>query len=95
MIVETGTAVVSVAVKLTFAPQSVAVVLTVIFVGHLITGTAPNTVTLKEHSAESPTPSVTVYVTVVSPIGKTVSLAKPDVLTVMAPKQLSVPTGVI
>jgi hypothetical protein len=61
----------------------------------LITGATPTTVTVKEHCAVKPAPSVTVCVTVVVPIGKVDPLAKPPVLTVVAPEQLSVPTGAV
>jgi hypothetical protein len=59
------------------------------------TAAAVLTVTVKLQLAVSPTPSVTVYVTVVVPIGKTEPLAGPAVRAVVAPGQLSVPTGAV
>ena len=53
------------------------------------------TVTLKEQFAVFPEPSVTVYVSTVVPIGKTDPLGKPAVRTVVAPEQLSFPTGAV
>ena len=53
------------------------------------------TVTVKLQLAVCPTASVTVYVTVVVPIGNTAPLAKPAVRVVIAPGQLSVPTGAV
>jgi len=59
------------------------------------TAAAVLTVTVKLQLAVSPTASVTVYVTVVVPIGKTEPLAGPAVRAVVAPGQLSVPTGAV
>ena len=60
-----------------------------------MTAAAVFTVTVKLQLAVSPAPSVTVYVTVVVPIGKTEPLAKPAVRAVVGPGQLSVPTGAV
>src|SRR5437868_1689357 len=51
-----------------------------------------STVTVKEHDAALPAPSVTVYETDVVPIGKTEPLAGPPLRAVVA-GQLSTPTG--
>ena len=51
------------------------------------------TVTLKEQVAVRPAPSVTLKVLVVVPVGKVDPLANPAIRTVVAPGQLSVPTG--
>ena len=65
----------------------------VIFAGQVIVGVVPETVTVNEQVAVLPDASVTVCVTVVTPIGKVDPLAKPAVLTVLAPEQLSEPAG--
>ena len=93
--VDAGIPAVSVAAKVTLAPHWPAALFTVMFDGQLIIGAKPLTVTVNEHCAVKPAPSVTVCVTVVVPIGKVDPLAKPVVLTVVAPEQLSVPTGVV
>jgi hypothetical protein len=54
-----------------------------------MTACGVNTVTVNEHEAVLPLASVTVCVTVVVPIGKTDPLAKPAVLVVVEPGQLS------
>jgi hypothetical protein len=51
-------------------------------------------VTVKEHVAEFPLASVTRKVFVVTPTGKEDPLASPLIRTVLAPGQLSLPTGV-
>jgi hypothetical protein len=53
------------------------------------------TVTVKEQDAVCPLAAVTVNVFVVVPRGKVEPLAKPAVRTVVAPWQLSVPTGAV
>ena len=53
------------------------------------------TVTVKEHVAELPEPSVTRCVTVVVPTGNAAPLARPAMRVVVAPVQLSVPDGVV
>ena len=93
--VDAGIAVVSVAAKLTLAPHWPTVLLTVIFGGQLITGGTPVTVTVNEQVAVNPPASVTTCATVVTPIGNVDPLARPAVLAVMAPEQLSVPTGAV
>ena len=93
--VDAGMPVVSVAAKLTLAPHWPVVLFTVIFAGQTITGAKPETVTVKEHVAVKPAPSVTVCVTKVVPIGKVDPLERPAVKTVIAPEQLSVPTGAV
>jgi hypothetical protein len=65
----------------------------VIFAGQTICGATHDTVTVNEHCAVLPDASVTVCVTVVVPMGKVEPLAKPAILVVVAPGQLSVPTG--
>ena len=64
------------------------------FEGQTTTGAIPTTVTVNEHSAVLSPASVTLCVTVVTPIGKVAPLAKPAVLVVVE-EQLSVPTGVV
>ena len=63
--------------------------------GQVIAGATPTTVTVNEQSAVKPAASVTRCVTVVTPIGKVAPLAKPAILVVIAPVQLSVQTGVV
>ena len=92
--VEAGIPTVSVAAKFTMAPHWPAVLFTVIFEGQTICGNKPVTVTVNEHWAVKPDASVTLCVTVVTPIGKVEPLAKPVVLTVVD-TQLSVPTGAV
>ena len=53
------------------------------------------TVTVKEQVVVLPDASVTVKVLVVLPEGKVAPLAKPAVCVVVAPGQLSVPTGAV
>ena len=53
------------------------------------------TVTLKVQVAVWPAASVAVYVLTVVPIGKVEPLARPAVLTVVTPGQLSMATGVV
>ena len=60
VMVDAGIAVVSVAAKFTLAPHWPAALLTVIFEGQSITGANPETVTVKEHVAVNPPPSVTI-----------------------------------
>ena len=65
------------------------------FAGHTITGfSTSSTVTSKLHVLVFELASVTVYVTVVVPTGKTVPDACPAVSVVTGAGQLSVPTGV-
>jgi hypothetical protein len=52
-------------------------------------------VTVKLHVAVRPAPSVTTKVFTVAPTGKVDPLARPAVRTVVAPGQLSVPTGAV
>src|ERR1041384_1388429 len=52
-------------------------------------------VTTKLHSAVSPTPSVTRNVLVVLPTGKNEPLARPAICVVVAPPQISAPTGAV
>ena len=94
MITDAGIPVVSVATKFTIAPHCPSVLLTVIFGGQIICDANPVTVTVNEHSAVKPAPSVTLWVTVVVPIGNVDPLAKPAVLIVVD-EQLSVPIGVV
>jgi len=83
-------------VYVTVAPHTPASLLTVTLEGQLIVGSSVSlTVTVKLHVAVLPFASVTLYVFVVTPIGKIDPLAWPDVCTVLAPGQLSVPTGVV
>ena len=93
--VEAGMPVVSVAAKFTLAPHWPFALLTVIFEGLTITGANPLTVTVNEQSVKLPDASVARYVTVVVPIENVEPLARPAVLTVVAPEQLSVPTGAV
>ena len=60
-----------------------------------MTACGVSTVTLKLHEAVLPDASVTLCVTVVVPIGNVDPLANPAVRVVVAPGQLSVPTGVV
>jgi hypothetical protein len=60
-----------------------------------MTACGESTVTVKLHEDVFPDASVTAWVTVVVPIGKTEPLAKPAVRVVVAPVQLSVPTGAV
>jgi hypothetical protein len=53
------------------------------------------TVTVKLQEAVKPAASVTTNVLVVVPTGKVAPDAKPVVWVVVAPEQLSVPTGVV
>ena len=79
----------------TIAPQTVASLFCVMFPGHTITGTSTSsTVTSKLHVDVLLDASVTKYVTVVTPDGKTDPLASPAVSVVIEPGQLSAPTGV-
>jgi hypothetical protein len=52
-------------------------------------------VTVKLQVAVFPAPSVTTNVLVVTPTGKAAPLASPAVCVVVAPVQLSVPTGAV
>ncbi len=64
------------------------------FAGHTIAGaSASSIVTSKLQVAVLVEASVTKYVTVVTPDGKTDPLASPDVNVVIEPGQLSAPTG--
>ena len=54
-----------------------------------------STVTLIEHVAVLPAASVTVNTFVVVPAGKDDPLASPELCTVVAPLQLSVPVGAV
>jgi hypothetical protein len=65
------------------------------FAGQVIIGATPDTVTVNEQIPILPEASVTVCVTGVIPIGKVDPLAKPAVLTVVEPLQLSTPMGVV
>jgi hypothetical protein len=66
------------------------------FAGQVITGAcASTTVTLKEQEAVWLFAAVTVNVMGVTPTGKADPLARPAVRTVLAPEQLSVPTGAV
>ena len=60
-----------------------------------MTACGVSTVTVNEQDVELLLVSVTVYVTVVVPTGKTDPLAGPAVRAVVAPGQLSVPTGAV
>ena len=61
-----------------------------------ITGTVTSvTVTVKEQLTLLPAASVTSYVTVFTPTGKVLPLARPAVRAVVTPAQLSVPTGAV
>jgi hypothetical protein len=65
------------------------------FVGQVIAGAwASVTVTVNEQVEVRP-PAVTEKVFVVTPRGKADPLARPAVRTVLAPEQLSVPTGAV
>ena len=86
---------VSVATKVTLAPHWPVVLFTVILPGQTITGATPTTVTVNEHCAVLLDASTTKCVTVVVPIGKVEPLARPAILIVNAPGQLSIPTGVV
>ena len=64
--------------------------------GQLITGSSSSVIViLKLHDDLLPEPSVTTKVLVVVPTGKAVPDAKPVVCAVVAPEQLSVPTGAV
>ena len=66
------------------------------FAGQLIVGFSVSlTVTVKEQAFVLPAPSVTWNVFVVVPFGKTEPLASPAICVVIAPGQLSVPTGAV
>ena len=72
----------------------VALVLTL--AGHVIAGAwLSTTVTVKLHVAVVPLDAVTLKVLVVTPTGKAAPLARPLVLKVVWPVQLSVPTGAV
>ena len=84
------------AVYVTVAPQVPGDVFTEIFAGHEITGTSLSvTVTVNEQSVVCPLEAVTRCVTVVIPTGKVLPLAGPAMRAVLAPGQLSVPTGAV
>jgi hypothetical protein len=71
-------------------------VLTVTFGGQVITGASTSLmVTVKLQVAVLPLLSVTRYVLVVNPSGKVPPLPIPAVCVVMAPAQLSVPSGAV
>ena len=64
------------------------------FDGHVMAGASVSfTVTVNEHAVLFPEASVTTKVLVVTPRGKFEPDAKPAVCVVVAPAQLSVPTG--
>jgi hypothetical protein len=64
--------------------------------GHPITGFSESvTVTVKLHVAVCPAASVTTKVFTVAPTGKVDPLGRPAVCAVVAPGQLSVPTGAV
>jgi hypothetical protein len=68
--------------------------LTTTLAGHVIVGACVSfTVTVKEQVAVLPLASVTRKVLVVAPSGKLLPLASPPIWTVVAPAQLSLPTG--
>ena len=63
---------------------------------HIATGASlSTTVIVNEQEFVLPDASVTVYVSVVVPTGNTASLPRPAVRAVVAPAQLSVPTGAV
>jgi hypothetical protein len=66
----------------------------VAFLHNILGGVTSLTVTLKEQEAVWPFAAVTKKVLVVVPTGKVELGAKPAVCVVIAPEQLSVPTGV-
>ena len=64
--------------------------------GHVITGSSVSvTVTVNEHEDVNLPASVTVNVFVVVPVGNVAPLGRPAVCAVVAPGQLSVPTGAL
>ena len=84
------------AVYVTTAPQIPASLPCVIFAGQVMVGDSLSvTVTVNEHEAVNPPASVTVKVFVVVPVGNVAPLGRPAVCAVVAPGQLSVPTGVV
>ena len=86
---------VAVAAKVTVASHWPGVLLARISAGQVICGPLPVTVTVNEHSAIFPEASVTLWVTMVAPIGNVDPLARPAVLVVTDEGQLSVPTGAV
>ena len=67
---------------------------TVMFDGQLMVGFSLSiTVTVKEHVAVLPAASVTSKVSVVVPTGKALPVPSPAVCNVIAPGQLSSPSG--
>ena len=76
------------------APQVPAVLFTLMLPGQVIAGASASvTVTVNEQAALFPEASVTTKVLVVIPTGKFEPEASPAVCIVLAPAQLSVPTG--
>ena len=61
----------------------------------MVGGVASVTTTLKEQDAVCPLAAVTVKVLVVVPTGKFAPEARPAVCAVVAPEQLSLPTGTV
>lgn len=61
----------------------------------IIGASSSPTETVKEQLEVFPDASVTVYVSVVIPIGNVPPLPKPAVCTAVEPEQLSVPTGAV
>jgi hypothetical protein len=83
-------------VKLAIASQAPGAAASTISVGQVMTGGAASiTFTLKLHEAVFPATSVTVKVFTVVPSGKVEPEGSPDVRTVFAIVQSSVPTGAV
>ena len=84
------------AVKLKFAEQRLLAAFTLAFEGQVIAGNSLSAiVTVKLQVAVFPAATVTVNVFTVLPIGNVAPLAMPAVCIVVAPGQLSLPTGVV
>ncbi len=82
-------------VQLTFAPQRFSPLPTLMFAGQVTEGNCVSLmVTVKLQFAVCRLPAVTTKVLVVVPTGKVAPLARPAVCAVLAPEQLSAPTGV-
>ena len=81
--------------KFTIAPQTVTSLLTVISEGHTIVGNSVSfTFTVNKQFAVFPAASVTMYFSIVVPIGNKEPDPKPKFNVVTGDEQLSVPTGV-
>ena len=81
---------------MTAAAQVLGLAFTLMFAGQVMTGAwLSTTVTVKEQVAVTALAAVTTKVLVVTPTGKLAPEARPTVWEVVAPGQLSVPTGAV